>query len=183
MNGTLGRALGVAGIALATYVGYGIYAAGSDERPPPPTTTSVTFEHGRATGHRISTRSWSADFDRIVSNADQTVLDLYHVRHGVIYKKGKPYLHVRALRMSVDTLSRDFAAHGNVHVDTVGGKMKRSFDTTSAVWNDAAGRLTLAEHITVHNGPGSTLSLGSLTLNVKSGEIEVRDLSGPLRFK
>jgi hypothetical protein len=183
MNRLTLRAAAIAGIALAGYVGYGIYAAGSNERPPPPATTSVVFGRGTATGHRIATPSWTADFDRIVSNADQSMLDLTNVRHGVVLRKGKPYLHVRALHMTVNTLSRDFSANGKVHVDTVGGKMARSFDTASAIWNDAAGRLTLAQHITVHNGPGTPLSIGSLTFDVKTGEIEVRDLNGPLRFK
>jgi hypothetical protein len=100
------RTAQVAGVALLGYVGYGIYAAGLDERPPPPTSTSIVFKNGTATGHRIVSRSWSADYDNIQSNSDQTVLELDNVRNGIIYKKGKPYLRVRADHMGHSTSRR-----------------------------------------------------------------------------
>jgi hypothetical protein len=171
----------IAGVAFVAYVAYGIYAAGFDERPPPPPATSLTFRVGHVTGHRIATRSWSANFDRIVSNADQTLLDLDNVRDGIIYKKGKPYLHVRAAHMTVNTISRDFTARGPVHVETVDAKPERSFDTTSAAWQDAIGRLTMAQRIVIHRGAEAPLVVGSLTFDVKSGEIEVHDIDGPLK--
>ncbi len=175
------RVATAAGIAFVAYVGYEIYAAGLDERPPPPPATTLTFRVGHVTGHRITTRSWSANFDRIVSNADQSLLDLDNVRDGIIYKRGKPYLHVRAAHMTVNTISRDFTARGPVHVETVGAKPARSFDTTSAAWADAIQRLTLAQRIVIHAGSGAPLIVGSLTFDVKSGEIEVHDIDGPLK--
>ena len=96
----------VATIALVALLGLGIYKAGLDETPPPPLSTDIIFHEGIAHGERIKTRSWSADYDRLVSNADQTVLDLDNVRNGVIYKNGKPYLHVRASHMTVNSRCR-----------------------------------------------------------------------------
>jgi hypothetical protein len=169
--------------AFVTYVGYEIYAAGLDDRPPPPTSSSLTFHTGTITGHRITTRSWSADFDRIVSNTDQSVLELDDVRHGTIFKNGKPYLRVRASHLTVNTVSRDFTASGPFHVENVGAVPHRSFDTTSAIWVDAVQRLTLSKHIVIHNGDDPPLSVGSMTFSVRTGDIEVHDIDGPLKFK
>jgi hypothetical protein len=172
-----------AGVLFVAYVIYGIYAAGLDERPPPPSSTDLTFREGHVAGHRITTPSWSADFDRIISNADQSVLDLSNVRNGTIYRGGKPYLHVRAEHMTVNTLSHDFTARGPVHVESVGGKTSRSFDTNSAVWNDSIQQLVLSKHIAIHDGSNGTLSVGSLQFDVRTGQIEVHDIDGPLLFK
>jgi hypothetical protein len=177
------RAAQVAGVALVGYIGYGIYAAGLDERPPPPTTTSIVFKNGTATGHRIVSRSWSADYDNIQSNSDQTVLELDNVRNGIIYKKGKPYLRVRANHMSVNTESRDFNVTGPLHVETVDAKPHRSFDTTAAAWDNALQRLTLSKHVTVNTAGSAPLSIGSMTFDVKSGAIDITAIDGPVRFK
>ncbi len=172
-----------AATAFVAYVGYEIYAAGLDERPPPPTSSSLTFRTGTITGHRITTRSWSADFDRIVSNTDQSVLELDDVRHGTIFKNGKPYLRVRASHLTVNTVSRDFTASGPFHVESIGTVPHRSFDTTSAIWIDAVQRLTLSKHIVIHNGDDPPLSVGAMTFAVRTGDIEVHDIDGPLKFK
>ncbi len=183
MNRIVTRASWLAGLAFAGYVGYGIYEAGLHDRPPPPATTNIIFKDGSAVGQRIRTRSWSADYERIVSNADQTVLDLDTIRHGVIYRKGKPYLRVRAAHMTVNTVARDFTALGSLHVETVGAKLQRSFDTTSAVWNDGLQTLTLAKHIDIHTAHDAPLSVGSLSINVKTGQIELHQVAGAVRFK
>jgi hypothetical protein len=182
VNAGIRRLALAAAVAFFAYVGYELYAAGLDERPPPPTTASLTFRDGRVVGHRIATRSWSADFDRIVSNADQTFLELDGVRNGTIYRAGKPYLHVSARHMAVNTISRDFTASGPIHVETIGAKPRRSFDTTSAAWSDSVQRLTLDKHIVVHNGTDAPLDVGSMTFEVRTGQIEVHDIDGPLRL-
>ena len=182
-RGALVRAAQAGGVALVAYVGYGIYAAGLQERPPPPSSTSISFMKGTAAGHRVVSRSWSADYERIESNADQTVLELEGVRHGVIYKKGKPYLNVVAKHVSVNTVSRDFSATGPLHVETIGASPHRSFDTTSAVWDDGLQRLTLASHIIINTGGEAPLSVGSMIFNVKTGQIEIDAVNGPIRFK
>ena len=177
------RAAQIGGVAFLAYVGYGIYAAGLDERPPPPSSTNIVFKNGTATGHRIVSRSWSADYDNIQSNSDQSVLELDNVHNGIIYKKGKPYLHVRADHMSVNTLSRDFNVSGPLHVETVDAKPHRSFDTTAAAWDDAMQRLTLSKHVTVNTDGSAPLSIGSMTFDVKSGAIDITAIDGPVRFK
>ncbi len=177
------RTIAIAAAAALAYVTYGIYRAGIGELPPPPSSPQIVFHNGTVNGQRITTRSWSADYDRIVSNGDQTMLELDGVRNGTIYKAGKPYLHVRAAHMSVNTISRDFTVTGPMHVETTGSNPPRSFDTTSAVWNDAAERLTLAQHITMRTGARAPLSIGSLTFDVKTGNLELHQVDGPIRFK
>jgi hypothetical protein len=181
--GFLRRAAVAVVAALAAYLVWGIYRAGLGETPPPPSSTDIIFHNGFANGERIKTRSWTAEYDRIISNADQTVLDLDNVRNGTIFKHGKPYLHVRASHMTVNTVTRDFSVTGALHVETVDSKPKRSFDTTSAQWSDALQRLDLTQKVAIHTGAAAPLMVGSLIFNVKTGQIEMRDVSGPIRFK
>jgi hypothetical protein len=180
---SLGRLAAGAGLVLAAYLAWGIYRAGLNEAPPPPSTTDIVFRQGIAHGERITTRSWTADYDKLVSNADQTVLDLQNVRNGTIFKAGKPYLRVRAAHMTVNTLTRDFAVNGNLHVETVTSNPRRGFDTTSAHWSDAQQRLDLNHSVSIESGAGAPLIVGSLTFNVKTGELEMHDIKGPIRFK
>ncbi len=172
-----------AALALVAYIGYGIYRAGSDDAPPKGTSTDIVFRNGTVVGQRIKTRSWSATYDRLVSNADQTVLDVDNVHDGTIFRKGKPYLHVRAAHMSVNTTTRDFNVSGPLHVETIGGTLRRSFDTTAAQWTDSEQRLSLPNHVLIHSGSAHPLSVGSLTFNVRTGDIAFRQVAGQVRFK
>ncbi len=183
MNAAFPRAAAFLGAAFFAYVVYGIYDAGRHDVPAPPKTTDIVFLHGSMNGQRITTRSWSADYDRIVSNADQTVLELERVRHGIIFKNGKPYLRVRAEHMSVNTISRDFTATGGMHVESIGTKPRRWFDTSSAAWTDSIQRMTMAHRVLIHNGTKEPLSVGSLTFDVKTGQIDLHAVDGPVRFK
>ncbi|GAC1309710.1 MAG: hypothetical protein NVSMB19_23580 [Vulcanimicrobiaceae bacterium] len=172
----------LAALALATYVGIGVYEAGRNERLPPPANSQIVFKNGRANGQRLRFKSWSADYDKIISNADQTILQLENVHNGTIYKNGKAYLHVRAAHMTVNTVSRNFTANGPLHVETVGTTPARSFETTSAIWSDAAQKLTFAQRIVIHSGADDPLTVGSLTLDVKSGNVDIRDVTGPIHY-
>jgi len=174
------RYVWLAACALLVIGAVGVYRAGLNEVRPPPAIPGIVFHGGLAHGQRLKTRSWSVEYDRAVSNADQTVFDLEHVRNGTIFRKGKPYLRVRAAHMSVNTLSHDFNVAGPLHIETIGAPTHRSFDTTSAVWNDAVQRLTLARPIVVHTSGEEPLSVGSLVFNVKTGDVEVRRISGPI---
>ncbi len=175
----------VAGVAVAALalVGYGIYDAGRDERPMPLPNTNIQFSKGHANGQRLKFRSWAADYDKIVSNADQTILDIQNVHNGTLFKNGKPYMNVRAAHMTVNTITHDFVETGPMHAETVGTLPARSFDTDSAVWNDAMQTLTFAKHVVVHSGTDEPLTVGSLTLDIKTGAVEIRDIEGPVRLK
>jgi hypothetical protein len=171
----------MAGIALVAFFAYGIYRAGEGDVPPPPSNSSIVFHEGVATGHRITTRSWTAHYARIVSNADQSILDLYDVTDGTIFKHGVPYLHVRCTELTVNTVTRDFTATGPLHVEMASGP-RRSFETTSAVWNDGLQQLTLDRHTLVHTATLKPLSLGSLVFDVKTGDVQMRGITGDVRW-
>jgi hypothetical protein len=177
------RLIAIAGLAIAAFLAWGIHRAGLGETPTPPNSTDIVFHQGIAHGERIKTRSWTADYDRVVSNADQTVLELENVRNGVIFRSGKPYLRVRAAHMSVNTLTRDFTVTGPLHVETIGASPARSFDTTSARWSDAEQRLELDKRVSIESGASAPLIVGSLTVDVKTGLIEMHDVAGAARFK
>ncbi len=179
----LRRLIAAASLALLAYVGYGIYRAGVDESPPDRAGSDIVFHNGTVTGHRINMRSWTATYDRLVSNADQTLLDLQNVHDGTIFRAGKPYLRVRASHMSVNTITRDFTIAGPLHVQTVATDPQRSFDTDAAQWIDSVQRLTLPKRVTIYSGSQRPLSVGSLTFDVKTGNIALRDVAGQVRFK
>jgi hypothetical protein len=85
--------------------------------------------------------------------------------------------------MTVDTVTRDFTVTGPLHVETVAVRPARSFDTTEARWIDGLQRLELSRRVKIETGAGAPLIVGSLTFNVKTGQLELHDVAGPIRFK
>ncbi len=184
MNPRLLRALLVAGFAFATFVVFEIYRAGLNEIPPPPNTTNIVARYGgTAAGERISSKSWTLRYDRMVASGDQTIVDLFGVHDGTIFKAGKPYLSVRAAHLTVNTISHDFTANGPLHVATIGAKPPRSFDTNYASWSDALQRL-LCEHKTIiATGADTPMTVSRMELDVKTGDVDLSDASGSVRLK
>ncbi len=184
MNPRLTRALVIAGGMLAAFVIVEIYRAGENEIPPPPNSTDIVARYGgTAVGERISSKSWTLRYDRMVASGDQTNVDLFGVHDGTIFKAGKPYLHVRAAHLTVNTISHDFTAAGPLHVATIGVEPARSFDTNYANWSDALQKL-LCEHKTVIvTGADAPMTVSRMELDVKTGDVDVSDASGSIRFK
>ncbi len=174
-------ALWIAGVALALYVAFGIYRAGQNELPPPGADTRIVFKGGSVSGRRITTRSWTADYDKIVSNADQTVLDVEGIRNAVVFKKGHPYIRLRAAHMMVNTVTHDFTVAGPLHAETIVANPARSFDTTSAAWNDARQELTLDKPVVVRTAGAEPLRIARAVFDVRTGLLDVRGLSGPIK--
>jgi hypothetical protein len=173
----------IAAAALAAWVGYGIWTAGRNETMPPPSNGPVIFKTGSALGQRLNGRSWTAEYERITTSTDQTTLDLYGVKNGVIFRDGKPYLRVTAKHMTVNTVTRDFFASGALHVETIGKTPRRTFDTENANWNDALQTLTLPDRAKIGTGAALPLLVGSAVFNVKTGELDMRQVAGAVRFK
>ena len=173
-----------AGALLLGDVGAGIYLAGLDSPTPPLNDTSVTFKPGSATGERLGCRSWVADYDHIVTNADQTVVDVDNVKHGLIFKACKPYLTVQAKHMMINTLTHDFSASGTIHIETAAPDMlHKTFETDAATWSDAAQRLVLPHKSTIESGMDMPLTVGNVTLDVRSGQLELNNVAGAVRIK
>ena len=167
--------------ALVFVVTIGIYRAGEHELPAPNTNADIVFRGGSVAGRRISTKSWSAKYDRVVSNADQTMLVVDGVHDGVIDKKGKPYLRVSAQHVTVNTISHDMVISGPLHIETIGRRPARSFDTDGANWNDGMQILTLPKRVTVRTKNDPPVVFSSATIDIKTGEIVVNDFAGKIR--
>jgi hypothetical protein len=172
----------LAAFGIGAWLVAGVYLAGRDEQSAPPNNIPAIFQGGAAAGQRIDSRSWSASYDKMVANADQTQLELDGVHDGIIYKKGKPYLLVRARHMTVNTITHDFSARGPIHVETASGNPKREFDSTAADWSDSTQKLSLPEPIEIRSGAKEPLFVGSLEFNVRTGEIELHYIRGAVRF-
>jgi hypothetical protein len=182
MNRAVRYAAIALGLALAGYVGYGVYKAGDGEILPPNRSTSIVLESGNAFGRRGSGKSWSLTYDRVVANSDQTILDLYGIRKGTVFRDGRPYLRIVATHATVNTLTRDFTAAGHVHVETIGEHPGRAFDTSFAQWSNATQVISMPHTIAIRSGGDPPLIVGSLNYNVKTGDIDVTDIAGPARM-
>jgi hypothetical protein len=182
--GTAASRLRLAGVlAGLAFLAVGIYRAGLNELPPPLSSPDALFHRGHASGERIASKSWSADYDNVVANQDQTILEVDGVHRGIIYRRGKPYLRVRATHMTINTLSHDFTATGPLHVETVARHPQRTFDMNAAAWNDARQLLTCYDHVRISTGANAPLTVERLTFNVRTGNLDLHHVAGPIRFK
>jgi hypothetical protein len=184
MNVRLKRGLYATGAVLFLATAFGIYDAGLHEIAAPPNDTNITAPHGGdAVGERVDARSWKLRYDRMVSNADQSVVDLYGVHDATIYQKGKPYLRVRAAHLTINTITRDFTAFGPFHVVTITSKPPRSFTTDSATWSDATQKLSFIHRTTITTGADAPMVVGSMVMDVRTGDVDATDAAGGIRLK
>jgi len=168
----------VAGAILLIWVIAGVILAGNEPGGPPQGLTPLTLHGGRVTGNRISTKSWTFDYDHAEMSADGVLATVQGIRRGVLYKGGKPYLTVRAEQVSANTQTFDFTATGAVHVaQTPGSGSERTFDTDLIQWNNASKTLALP-HPSIVRGGGETLRVSSINVNFNSGEIHFGRVSG-----
>jgi hypothetical protein len=165
---------------LIAWIGYEIYAAGKDDTPPP-SPQDIVMHSGKAHGERISTPSWSIEYDNVVGNADQTLLNLEGVHNGVFYRNGKPYLHMHAKHMTVNTTTHDFSASGPFHVETVDRKHFRALDTTEATWNQGTKRLFLpVKTIITTTSPTKSLTADNIIVDVDKSNLHMEHLQGTI---
>ncbi len=165
------RMLLLAGLAFAAYVVWGVWHAGG---PPVNvgTTTVSELERGHAEGRRMNARAWSLDYGRIIEAPDGTTATLYDVRHGEIFRNGKPYVSVRADSVVVNTLSNDFSATGHVVLIENDGKHTRRFRSEHALYNGLPEVLTLPS--TVHiESDGMAASFDHAIVNLRTGSMQL----------
>ena len=167
-------------IALVVFVTVEIYLAGQIDVPPPTGTAPVVLNRGMARGERVTSHSWSIDYDKLTTSADQTFITADGVRHGLIFRNGKPYLRVRATHVTVNMATHDFVASGPVHIESASHKNFHAFDTTSAVWTEASQRLDLAEPVVI-TSPGTSLHVQQLSLDVRTGALHIDQPHGSFR--
>lgn len=168
----------IAGILFAIWFAVGIILSGRDV-PPPPGQQPITLHGGRVTGNHISTRSWTFDYTHAEMSPDGTLATLDGVKHGVLYKKGKPYLSIAAQHVSVNTQTFDFTATGDVHIEALNPKdhISKSFDSDLVQWVNATKMLELA-HPSVFRTNGQTLKVATISVDFNKDEIHLGKIEG-----
>lgn len=177
MNGVL--RLGVAAVAatLLTWVGIGIYRAGGDV-PSPPNMPQTTLTAGHAEGRRLDGRpSWSLDYDHLIASADTTIATLENVRHGELYKRGKPYMEMVAKHVVVNTLSNDFVVTGPLELIENDGAHNRRLTSDAANYSGVLETLTLTRPAKIRSD-GVTVDVKTVTVDFRSGDMTLGPLVG-----
>ncbi|MHB8178722.1 MAG: hypothetical protein ACYDA5_05450 [Vulcanimicrobiaceae bacterium] len=172
----------VAGAALAVYVVVGVIFAGGGAPPPIPGPQHIHLVGGHVVGNRISTRRWSFDYRSAQLSPDGTTGTINHIRNGIIFKHGKPYLKISAEHISLNTNTLNFTATGRVHVQRIGKKGTiRSFDTDLVVWTNGAKLLELDHPSYVRTGH-QVLRVARITVNFATDSIHFRAISGKVHI-
>lgn len=163
--------------AFAVWVGIGIYRAGGDV-PPVARNPETRLSHGHAEGRRIDGKpSWSLDYDRLVASADTTIATLENVRHGVLYRRGKPYMEITAKHVVINTLSNDFIATGPLVLVQNDRQHKRRLTSDAADYSGVLQTLTL-KHPSDITSDGTRMKVATATVNFRSGDIALGPLIG-----
>jgi len=162
----------------ASWLAYQITIAGSDVPPPPPGPPNAPVLHGgHAEGQRLEKRSWSLDYQSIVTSQDGTVATLTGVRNGEIFRKGKPYMKVRANYVIVNVVTNDFNATGPVTIQENDGKHRRRFVSDEAAYSGYAQTLTL-NHPAKIESDGVHLDVQSAQVNFRTGDLKLGRIVG-----
>jgi hypothetical protein len=168
----------LAALAFLALVAYEVFAASKDVPPPPPGQQPVILKRGHVTGNRISSKSWSFDYERVQTSPDGSVATIDGVKRGVLYKHGKPYLTLAAQHVTVNTQTFDFTATGQVHIeDARASTERRSFDTDLVQWVNATKMLTLPHTSLIRTGD-QVLKVDSITVDFNKTEIRTGPVHG-----
>jgi hypothetical protein len=175
------RVLIICAVAFTLFLIAGVLLAGRDETPLS-RDSSVRFGQGHAEGRRLTTRSWSCDYDKMTANNDQTIMDVDGVHDGIIYREGKPYLRLRAQHFSVNTMTHDFSANGKLHVETVDRTHPRAFESDSLAWNEGAQTLTVNTPLTFYSESDEPLRVNNLIYDVHAGTLHLGMSEGAIKL-
>jgi len=177
MNAYLRGGILVVLVAILAWVGIGIYRAGGDV-PPPPSTPQTQLTAGHAEGRRIDGKpSWSLDYSHVVASPDTTIATLDDVRHGLLYRHGKPFMTMVAKHVVINTLSNDFVATGPLVLIEHDGKHLRRLTSDAASYSGALQTLTL-NHPAQISSDGARANVASATVDFRSGEMHFGRLLG-----
>ncbi|MFN2527270.1 MAG: LPS export ABC transporter periplasmic protein LptC [Candidatus Baltobacteraceae bacterium] len=168
------------GLAIVGILGEGAILSGRD-LPPLPGQVPVILGKGGVTAHKMSTKSWQLFYDRAQTSPDGSLAQIDNIHDGVFFRDGKPYVTISAKHVSVNTLSDDFTATGDVHVTQLKARVTRTFDTDLIVWANSSKQLTLSHPSLITTG-GAKMSVQSATFNVQTGEIHLGKIGGHLNF-
>jgi len=167
----------IALVLFGLWVTWGIVHAGGDVPAGPSANPVTELGNGHAEGRRINGPAWTMDYSEIVEAPDGSTATLSHVRHGEIFRNGKPYVSVVADTIVVNTISNDFSASGHVLLIENDGLHKRRFRSEQAIYNGAVQLLTLptAAHI---ESDGMAVDVEHATVNLKTGAMNLGRING-----
>lgn len=167
----------VAGVALIAWVVVEVILAGQGAPPPPPSSISMDLRGGHVLNNRISTKSWTFDYDHARLSPDGFSGSVDGVRNGIVFRKGKPYLRISAEHIQLDIQSLDFTAIGKVHVERIDDPQKRAFDTDLVTWTNDAKLLRMTHPAYVHTN-GQTLRIDGITVDFDADTIHLGKVGG-----
>ncbi len=168
-----------AGIAFGLFMIGGIVLAGRDVPALPPMQQSMVMKNGHLSNLRTTTKSWSFDYDSAQLSPDQVFGTIDGVHHGVIFRKGKPYLTLAAEHVSINTQTLNFTATGKVHVTRIGSGQDTNFDTDLIDWNNATKLLHMDHPTYVHTG-GQTLKVETILVDLAKDEVQLGKVDGDI---
>jgi hypothetical protein len=172
----------LAGVALAIYLTVETIIAGIGTPPLPVDQNGISLKGGQVRGNRITTRSWSFDYTSAELSPDGTSGTVNGVKNGVVFKHGKPYLHVTAASITLDTMSLNFTAVGKVTLGLIDDPLKRSFDTDLVVWNNATKQLEMDHESYLHAGE-QVLAFKSIDIDFTSDKVHFGAINGSTLVK
>ena len=169
----------IAGGVLILWLIVGIILAGREAAPPPPGGQPITLHGGRVSGNHISTRSWTFDYKSAQMSPDGTLATIDGVKHGVLYKKGKPYLSIAAEHVTLNTQTFDFTAIGDVHMTELNPKdhITKSFDTDFVEWTNANKKLSMTHPSLFHSGD-QILKVATIDVDFNTDTVHVGKIEG-----
>ncbi len=165
------------GVALAIYVVVEIVLAGGGTPPIPPNQTPIDLRGGHVMNNRITTRSWTFDYDHARLSPDGLSGTVEGVRNGIVFKKGKPYLRISAKKVTLNIQSLDFTAVGKVHIERIDDPERRSFDTDLVTWTNDAKILRMTHPAYIHSGD-QTLRIDGITVNFDDNTVHLGKVAG-----
>ena len=165
------------GVALAIYVVVEIVLAGGGTPPVPPNQAPIDLRGGHVMNNRITTRSWTFDYDHARLSPDGLSGTVEGVRNGIVFKKGKPYLRISAKKVTLNIQSLDFTAVGKVHIERIDDPQRRSFDTDLVTWTNDAKILKMTHPAYIHSGD-QTLRIDGITVNFDDNTVHLGKVAG-----
>ena len=166
----------IAAIAFGVYVILGITLAGHDI-PPLPTQQTMQLYGGTVNGNRISTKSWTFDYTHAQLSPDGTAGTIDGVHNGVVFKHGKPYVHISAEHITLNTQSLDFTATGKVVITRVDTSTPERFETDEMVWSNAVHLLHL-DHTSFLRTGDHVLKIGGAVLDFNKNTVHLSGVEG-----
>ena len=166
--------------ALAGYLAWGITTAGYDETTAPQQ-VPISINGGSAAGHRMTTPSWTILYDHVEASTDSNFINARGIRDAVIYRHGKPYIHLKADHIEINLASKDFTATGHLHAEQRSNGVSRTFETGTAAWIEAKQHLEMPQiiHLKIKD---VTLVVHGLTFDVPTGSVKIGPLTAHMHM-